>query len=163
MTASVKDWERPDAATEGFLVPPGEGDRVPTKPNARRKAGSRNTGGAILVDEAVLVPGEKIPPHRHSNLAEFFYVLAGEVLLQIGNQMTRATAGTFAFSPIDNVHGFSNLGSEPARLLIVALPPEPAERYFEAMDRLPPDADAAAWARLLRENGVESAGPPLEG
>ena len=160
---SINDWERPDAATAGFVVPPGAGDRVPTKPNAKAKATSRNTGGLILVHEPVIKREDRILRHRHTNLAEVFYVLEGEVLLQIGDRVTRATAGTFAFSPVGNVHAFSNPGDQPARLLIVALPPQPAERFFEELERMPPDADEAAWEQFNRRCGVEVVGPPLEG
>ena len=156
---TIQEWHRSDAATEGYIVPPREGDRVPTKPNAQRKATTGNTAGVILVDEALLLPGETIPPHRHTNLAEFFYVLEGDIVLRIGDRVTRATAGTFAFSPIGNAHGFHNPGPEPARMLIGALPPEPAERYFAAMARLPAEADAAAWERVGRDHGVESVDP----
>ncbi len=160
---SFKGWEKPDAAVEGFIVPPGEGDRIPSKPSGKAKATSRNTGGLFAVHEAVLMPGDKVVRHRHNNLAEFFYVLEGEVLLQIGDEVAKATAGTFAFSPINNVHAFSNLGTEPARMLIVATPPEPGERYFEEMERMPADADETAWDQLNRKYGVEVVGPPLEG
>ncbi len=160
---SIKHWGRPDAATAGFIVPPGEGDRIPSKPNGKAKATSRNTGGLFAVHEAILVPGEKVVRHRHNNVAEFFYVLEGEVLLQIGDEVTKATPGTFTFSPINSVHAFSNLGTEPARMLIVATPPEPGEQAFEEMERMPADADEAAWDQLNRKYGVEVVGPPLEG
>ncbi len=94
---TINDWERADAATTGFIVPPGEGDEVPTKPESKRKARSANTGGVFLVDEAVLAPGDKIPPHFHANLTEIFYVLEGEVLLRIGDQIRTVTPGPSHF------------------------------------------------------------------
>lgn len=160
--STVNEWARPDAVTQGFVVPPGQGDRIPSKPNAKRKARSGTTAGMLLVDEAVLLPGDVIAPHRHDNIAEFFYVLEGRVRLRIGDRVTEATPGTFAYSPVGNVHGFSTLGDRPARLLIVCLPPDPGgaslavvERYFEALERLPPDAGPAAWDPLGRAHGVE--------
>lgn len=172
MTA-IKDWERVDAATAGFIVPPGDGDEVPASPDSRRKARSGNTGGRFLVDEAFLAPGMKIPPHFHANLTEVFYVLEGEILLRVGDQTRTVTAGTFAFSPVRNVHCFSNLSDKPARVLIVAMVHDPngqtlgaLERYFEEMARLmpgagAPHADAANWEQLAREAGIETVGPPL--
>jgi hypothetical protein len=44
-------------------------------------------------------------------------------------------------------------------MLIGALPPEPAERYFAAMGRLPANADAAVWEQVGREHGVEPVDP----
>ena len=110
------------------------------------------------------MPGEPAPyRHRHSNLAELFYVLEGEVLLQIGERVERAPAGTFAFSPENNVHAFKAVGSTPARMLIMALPPACAERYFEELEKLPADAGEAEWDALGQKYGVEIVGPPLEG
>jgi len=154
-TETLPEWQRAEAATAGYIVPPGEGDPVPSKPEAERKAGSANTGGLILVDEAVLAPGTTILPHRHTNIAEFFYVLEGVVRLRIGDREQIAPAGTFAFSPVCNAHGFSNPGQTPARLLIVAFPPEPGERYFEALANLPANATAADWEPIGRAHGVE--------
>lgn len=166
---SIKDWERPDTARTGFIVPPGDGDDVPTKPGSKRKARSGNTAGQFLVDEAVLAPGDKAPPHRHANLTEVFYVLEGEIRLRVGDQVRTVTAGTFAFSPVGTVHGFGNVGTTPARMLIVAMPHdangqtlETVERYFAAMAEMPAPADVtaadlAAWEELGRLAGIERA------
>jgi len=168
MTAR-NDWDRSDAATAGFIVPPGDGDDVPTKPGSKRKAHSGSTGGRFLVDEARLAPGEAAPPHRHANLTEIFYVLDGEIRLQIGDQIRTVTPGTFAFSPVNSVHAFTNVGTVPARMLIVAIPQDPngqtletVERYFAALAELPPPADRtaadlAAWQELGRIAGIERA------
>jgi len=166
---ATKLWQRPDAATAGFITPPGEGDDVPTKPGSRRKAFSGNTGGRFLVDEAVLAPGEAAPPHRHANLTEVFYVLEGDLRLQVGDEIHPVTAGTFAFSPVGTVHSFANIGQTTARMLIVAMPQDPegqtiqtVEAYFAALAEMPPPADRtaadlAAWEELGRRAGIERA------
>jgi mannose-6-phosphate isomerase-like protein (cupin superfamily) len=159
-----KDWEMTDAVIDGFIVPPGEGGRIPTKSRGKEKANTRNTGGLIGVHEAILSPDEPSPyRHKHTNIAEMFYVLEGEVLLQIGDRVERAPAGTFSFSPINNVHAFKAVGATPARMLIMAMPPEPGERYFEELEKLPPGAGKTEWKALGRKYGVEVVGPPLEG
>lgn len=167
--ATTNDWEHPDTATTGFIVPPGDGDDVPTKPGSKRKASSGNTGGRFLVDEAFLAPGEVVPPHRHANLAEIFYVLEGEIRLQIGDRIRTVGRGAFAFSPVGSAHAFSTVGASPARMLIVAVPQDPngqtletVERYFAALAELPPPADRtaadlAAWNELGRIAGIERA------
>jgi len=166
---ATNTWERSDAARAGFIIPPGDGNDVPTKHGSKRKAHSGNTAGRFLVDEAVLEPGITAPPHRHANLTEIFYVLEGEIRLQIGDKIQIVTSGAFAFSPVRTIHGFSNIGSTTARMLIVAIPEDPngqtletVERYFEAMAELPPPsdipaADLAAWDELGRLAGIERA------
>ncbi len=168
MTA-IRDWERPDTTTNGFFVPAGDGDDVPTKPGSKRKARSGSTGGRVLVDEAVLAPGEQALPHLHANLTEIFYVLNGTIRLRVGDQERTVGPGAFAFSPVRSIHAFANIGDDTARILIVAIPEDPhgqtletVERYFEKLGEYPPGidptaAELAAWAELGRLAGIERA------
>jgi quercetin dioxygenase-like cupin family protein len=161
MTAA-QNWEKITAAIEGYIVPPGEGPVSPTGPLNRAKAWSASTGGLIAVEEVVLRPGSPGPRrHFHTNQCELFYVLEGSLRLQIGEQVVMAGPGTFAFCPIGCVHAFRVAGESAVRLLIMALPPGPAEGYFVELARLstPGEAD---WERLGNKWGVVAVGPPLE-
>src|SRR5438309_1705849 len=96
-------------------------------------------------------------------MAEAFYVLEGELLLQIGDKVERAPAGTFAFCPAGCVHAFRALGERRARVLIMALPPGAGEGYFRELAKLPRDAGEAEWDALGKKWGNIVVGPPLEG
>jgi mannose-6-phosphate isomerase-like protein (cupin superfamily) len=162
--ATVKSWERAGAAVEGYIIPPGEGGEHPYFPGARVLAGTASTGGLVGVEEGVLSPGLPGPyRHYHPNMAELFYVLEGELLLQIGDQVERAGPGAFAFCPPGCVHAFRPLGNDPARVLIIALPPGNGEAYFRALAQLPREAGEAEWEVLGNKWGNIVVGPPLEG
>jgi quercetin dioxygenase-like cupin family protein len=162
MTAN-KTWESPSAAVMGYIVPPGEGGEHPYFPGTRVLAGTASTGGLIGVEEAVLPPGIPGPyRHYHPHLAEAFYVLEGEILLQIGEQVERAGAGSFAYCPPGCIHAFRTVSSTPARVLVIALPPAAAEAYFRELARLPRDAGEAEWDVLGKKWGNIVVGPPLE-
>src|SRR5437588_9715406 len=106
MTES-RSWEKAGAAVEGYIVPPGKGAEHPFFPSARVLAGTASSGGLVAVEEGVLEPGQPGPyRHYHTNVTELFYVLEGELLLQIGDQVQRASPGAFAFCPIGCVHAF---------------------------------------------------------
>jgi quercetin dioxygenase-like cupin family protein len=161
--ATRKRWESPSAPVEGYIVLPGEGGEHPYFPRGRVLAGTASTGGLIGVEEAVLPPGIPGPYlHYHPHLTEAFYVLEGELLLQIGEQVERVGAGTFAFCPVGCVHAFRAAGSEPARVLIMALPPAAGEGYFRELAKLPPEAGEAEWDALGEKWGNIVVGPPLE-
>jgi quercetin dioxygenase-like cupin family protein len=162
--ATVKSWARSSGAVEGYIVPPGESlERAYFQAPNRALAGTASTGGVILVEEGVLPPGRPGPyRHYHPNMSQTFYVLEGELLLQIGNQVERAGVGTFAFCPIGCVHAFRAAGTEPARVLVTAMPPAPAEGYFRELATLPPEAGEAEWDVLGRKWGNIVVGPPLE-
>lgn len=158
-----KSWEQASAAVEGYIVPPGESLERFSFPTSRALARAGSTGGMVAIEEGVLEPGQSGPfRHYHTNVAEFFYVLEGELLLQIGNQVESAGPGTFAFCPIGCVHAFRAAGQAPVRVLIMAMPPGLGEAYFRELAALPADAGQAEWERLGQKWGVVVVGPPLE-
>jgi len=160
--AVLERWERAGAAVEGYIVPPGASLERPYFTANRALAGTASTGGVITVEEGVLPPGHPGPyRHYHPNMAQTFYVLEGELLLQIGDQVERAGAGTFAFCPAGCVHAFRAAGTEPARVLVTAIPPGPAEGYFRELAKLPPDAGETEWDALGKKWGNIVVGLPL--
>jgi len=161
---TIKSWERPGAAVEGYIVPPGESlERHYFQAPNRTLAGTASSGGVILVEEGVLQPGQLGPyRHYHPNIAQTFYVLEGELLLQIGDQVERAGVGTFAYCPAGCIHAFRAAGSEAARVLITAMPPGPAEGYFRELAKLPREAGEVEWDALGKKWGDIVVGPPLE-
>jgi quercetin dioxygenase-like cupin family protein len=157
-----KSWESASAPVEGYILPPGEGPTNPFFTSSRMLAGTASTGGLIGIEVGVLEPGIPGPyRHYHPAMAEAFYVLDGEVLLQVGDQVERAPAGTFAFCPAGCVHAFRPLGAQQARVLIMALPPAPGESYFRELAKLPRDAGEAEWDALGKKWGNIVVGPPL--
>ena len=160
---TLKSWETASAPVEGYIVPPGETLERPYFTANRALAATASTGGVISVEEGLLEPGGPGPyRHYHPNFAQTFYVLEGELLLQIGDRVERAGAGTFAFCPVGCVHAFRAAGSGPARVLVTAMPPGPAEGYFRELAKLPPEAGEAEWDALGRKWGNIVVGPPLE-
>jgi quercetin dioxygenase-like cupin family protein len=158
-----KSWERASAPVEGYIVPPGESLERFSFPSSRALAGTASTGGIIAAEEGVLEPGQPGPfRHYHTNLTELFYVLEGELLLQIGDQVEHAGPGTFAFCPIGCVHAFRAAGQQAARVLILAMPPGVGEGYFRELAKMPPDAERVDWERLGEKWGTVVVGPPLE-
>jgi quercetin dioxygenase-like cupin family protein len=158
-----KSWETASAPVAGYIIPSGDGGEHPYFPDARVLAGTASTGGLIGVEEAVLPPGIPGPyRHYHPSLAEAFYVLEGEILLQIGEQVERAGAGSFAFCPAGCIHAFRPVSSTPARVLIIALPPAAGEAYFRELAQLPRDAGEVEWDALGKKWGNIVVGPPLE-
>lgn len=160
---TLKSWDRASAPVEGYIVPPGESLERPYFASNRALAGTASTGGIITVEEGVLEAGQPGPyRHYHPNMAQTFYVLEGELLLQIGDQVERAGVGTFAFCPPGCVHAFRAAGAEPARVLVTAMPPGPAEGYFRELAKLPREAGEAEWDALGKKWGNIVVGPPLE-
>ena len=86
------------------------------------KAVSEETGGEYSLYETTAPPQLGAPPHIHHRETEAFYVLEGEFEFLKGERTVRAGVGEFVRVPRGVVHGFTNVGDEPARLLGIVTP-----------------------------------------
>lgn len=100
---------------EPIVLGPGEGERL----GASIVMAARPE---LSLLELTMEPGATIAPHVHRGHSDAFYVLEGEVELQVGEQTVTAPAGSFVLSPPGVVHALRNPGSEPARLLNLHTP-----------------------------------------
>jgi uncharacterized cupin superfamily protein len=141
---------------KAVVVAPGQGRHIPVGSagtGVTVKASAAETGGLCTVWEGHVPPGAVgAGPHFHRARDEFFYVLAGELVLRVGEESHTAPAGTFAFIPRTTVHGFRNDSAAPATLLVMHHPAG-FERFFDEMQQLMargagPDERAALAARF---------------
>jgi mannose-6-phosphate isomerase-like protein (cupin superfamily) len=147
------------------ILAPGEGrlfhigdDRVTVK-------GVTDVGdvGFALIDysAAPRVPGP--PLHVHDAIDEAWYLLEGQLDVQVGDQRRQVGAGSFLLVPRGVPHTFVNAGAGWARWVGV-LSPGTALGMLEDLGRLipgqgPPDEDAIG--RMFRRYGTTVLGPPL--
>jgi len=98
------------------------------------KAMARDTGEQFSIWESIVPPGRGAPMHTHSREDEAFYVLSGEVLFEVEDapDPLRLGPGAFLFAPRHRRHGYRNVGSDTARLLVFAMPGGGLDRMFAA-------------------------------
>ena len=128
------------------------------------KAEAEGTGGGFTLLEADEPPGFGPPLHIHDDVAEAFYVLAGEYVVFIQGEEHRCPAGSFVYVPAGVEHGF-RVGAVQSRKLNLYLPAG-MTGYFDEM------ATAHAAGRRLDEDelsamagryGMRVLGPVPEG
>ncbi len=108
---------------DSFLVAPNEGDSYWFGVDLFTfKAVGENTRQKYVLFEALIQPQSGTPPHIHSREDESFYVQEGEFEFQLDREIITATTGTFLYSPKNQLHGFTNIGSTTAKLLIWLTP-----------------------------------------
>ena len=95
----------------------------------------KETGEAFAVVEHPIDPHRLVPPHTHSDIDEYSYVLEGEIGARIGDRVLTARVGTYVFKPRQIMHTFWNATDKPARILEI-LSPAKFEKFFEAMSDL---------------------------
>jgi quercetin dioxygenase-like cupin family protein len=89
---------------------------------------------------------------------EWFYVMEGEVLFQVGDKRVKLGAGESVLGPRGIPHGFLGVGEKPARMVIAFTPAGMMEAFFREV-AVPhgPAMDAAVFARY----DMRYVGPPL--
>lgn len=133
---------------------------------ARMKVTGAQTGGAFALVDEWCPPGYETPLHVHRYEDETYYVLDGKVTIFCGNSRIQAEPGTCVFGPRDIAHGFRIVGTEPARILIVANP-SGFENFLQEMgepatgNTLMPDAppDVERLQAVAAKYGIEVLGP----
>ncbi|MBR0696816.1 cupin domain-containing protein [Bradyrhizobium lablabi] len=102
------------------------------------KAMASETGQQFSVWESIVPPGRGAPAHTHTREDEAFYVLSGEVLVEVEGTANplRLGTGAFLFAPRHRRHGYRNVGIDTARLLVFAMPGAGLDRMFAAFDEV---------------------------
>lgn len=100
------------------------------------KATGAETAGAFSLWEAVVPPGAGAPPHTHAREDESFYVLSGELLIDLEDEPAprRVAPGGFFFGARGRRHAFRNVGDEPARVLILSTPSSGLDQMFAELE-----------------------------
>lgn len=107
------------------------------------KARSAETGGGWSLVHYTMPPHFKTsPPHYHDQMAETFYILAGECTIQVGEERMTVPAGSFVSIPPGVLHMINNDSSEPATFLLF-FTPGGFENYFDDVAQLL--AEEGAW------------------
>jgi mannose-6-phosphate isomerase-like protein (cupin superfamily) len=152
---------------KGFFVPAGkdrfdksislfEGDTFYTK------VSTKDTDGEIYMFESSRVKKGGPPLHVHAEQDEWWYVLAGEFLIKVGDQLFTAKAGDSVFGPRKVPHAFAKISEEEGRLLMFFTPAGKMEASFIARSQGVTDNMTQEQRNAFsKEYGVEVVGPPL--
>jgi quercetin dioxygenase-like cupin family protein len=115
--------------------------------------------GSVLVLENTFHAKGGPPRHLHLEQDEWFYVLEGEFVIEIGDQRHALRSGDSVLGPRRVPHVWAHLGDGRGRILIAFTPAGGMEAFFREVtkaDAMPPQ-DPALW----RAYGMELLGPPL--
>ena len=93
---------------------------------------SDQAGGSYTTMEIGVPPSVGPDLHLHEIEDEQFYVIDGELDYQVGESSFRASSGDFIHIPRRTLHGFTNVGSTPAKLLATFGPGTGLEEHFRA-------------------------------
>jgi mannose-6-phosphate isomerase-like protein (cupin superfamily) len=114
-------------------------------------------GGIFMMEQSNHVKGGP-PRHLHDEQDEWWYVIEGEYIVEIGTDRFDLKPGDCAVGPRNVPHAWAFIGQPAGRLLVGFVPAGRMQEWFER-DRKP--GTYVNDAELYRSFGMELLGPPL--
>jgi mannose-6-phosphate isomerase-like protein (cupin superfamily) len=125
------------------------------------KVSAADTNGTMCIFDTFRDKVGGPPLHYHKFQDEWFMVLEGDFLFQVGDGFQRLGPGDSIFGPRMVPHALRNL-TAPARMLIAYTPAAKMEEFFRA-GLGPNSAATEEFEALHRAHDIINVGPPLSG
>jgi quercetin dioxygenase-like cupin family protein len=127
-------------------------------PSANVLLRGEEAGGQVSVTEIVVPPHAGPPLHTH-DFDEAFYMLEGELIFQVEDELVTKRAGELSFAPRNVVHALANHSDAPARYVLVCTPAG-FERHWARVAAKAAGVEPPQWA-LEPIPEVTVVGPPI--
>ena len=147
--------------TPGLAVGPDDGEfiRSPVGGDLTFIVRAEQSNGTLLALQTTAPAGEGPPLHTHTREQETIYVVSGEFRWQVGDELSAAPPGSFAFIPRGVAHTWQNIGDQTGVILVTFMPAG-MEGFFERLSRME-EFDTEEFRAAAAEQGTEVVGPPL--
>jgi mannose-6-phosphate isomerase-like protein (cupin superfamily) len=125
------------------------------------KFSGADTAGNLLLIEQIDDKKGGPPRHVHHRQDEWFYVVHGVYVIEVGEERFELESGDSVLAPRGIPHVWAHMGDSIGRLLIGFQPAGEMEAFFAASTKLDGIPAGPDLARLFSEHGMELLGPPL--
>lgn len=122
---------------------------------------SRDSGGDLFIMEHANRKKGGPSRHLHHNEDEWFYVIEGEYIAEVGSQRFHLKPGDSILGPRKIPHAWAFVGDTPGRLLIAFAPANKMETFFRDIEKRHKDGESYDAAAVMHGYGMELLGPPL--
>ena len=120
---------------------------------------SEETGGHVSVTEIEVPAHSAGPPLHKHDFDEAFYMLEGELIFQVDEELATKGAGELSFAPRNVAHTLANHSETPARYVLVCTPAG-FERHWARLAAEQAGVEPPQWA-LQPVPEVTVVGPPI--
>lgn len=130
----------------------------------RVKVSSRESGGAFSLFVTEDPPRLGPPLHVHRREDETFYIIEGEYVVRLGDEMLTLKQGQTAFLPRNIPHTYANAGQSLGKMLVITTPGG-FDNFFRDVDALcrAGNATPETLTPVGAAHGLEFVGPPIFG
>ncbi len=128
------------------------------------KVSAKDTGGDLCIYDTVRSTKGGPPLHLHHFQDEWFYIIRGEFLAKVGDEILRLNPGDSAFAPRRIPHTFAMTSDGEGQMLVLFQPAGRMEAFFREMSRIGKGVSASQGIpkSLWEDCGMELLGPPLK-
>jgi len=125
------------------------------------KISASDTNGDLAVFEQTgQTPLGGPPLHIHPFQDEWFYVIEGEYLFQVGDDQQKLHPGDTIFLPRNIKHAFLQL-SENGKMIVSYLPAGKMENFFKVTDKWVTPPTPQEITKVFEDHDMKIVGPPL--
>lgn len=125
------------------------------------KVSGKDTGGQILLFEHREMGKGGPPRHIHFEQDEWFYVLQGKFVFEVGGKQSVLGPNETLFAPRNIPHGWACVSEEPGTLLTLVTPVGSFEEFILGTTLLKQVPSQDEMARTFLAHRMEVVGPPL--
>lgn len=123
-------------------------------------SGADTENDLAVFEQTGLTPKGGPPLHIHPFQDEWFYVMEGDYLFQVGGEKYEMKPGDTIFLPRNVPHAFIQL-TEKGRLIVSYLPAGKMEAFFKVTDKWTAPPTKEEVAKAFADHDMVVVGPPL--
>lgn len=125
------------------------------------KLSSRDTGGAAYIFQHTNMGKGGPPRHLHHAQDEWFYVVAGRFIVEVGDERFELNDGDSLFAPRRIPHAWAHVGDMPGTLITLVSPAGTFESFIRDAARLPSPPGPEEMNATFTAHNMTIVGPPL--
>jgi mannose-6-phosphate isomerase-like protein (cupin superfamily) len=125
------------------------------------KVSTLDTDGALSVAEITSLHKGGPARHLHHAQDEWFYVLEGEYVIEVGEERYEPGPGGSVLAPRKVAHVWAHVGEGTGRLIAALQPAGEIEEFFEDLAKLGTNPEREELQKAFTSHIMELAGPPL--
>lgn len=124
-------------------------------------SGTDTESDLAVFEQTGLTPNGGPPLHIHPYQDEWFYVIEGEYLFQVGPDKYQMKQGDTIFLPRNVQHAFVQL-TEKGKMIVSYLPAGKMEAFFKVTDKWTSPPSKEEVAKVFADHDMTVVGPPLK-
>ena len=125
------------------------------------KVSTLDTDGGLSVAQITSLHKGGPGRHLHHEQDEWFYVLEGEYVIEVGEERYEPGPGDSVLAPRKVAHVWAYVGAGTGRLIAALQPAGEIEAFFEDLAKLGTSPERGELQRAFSSHSMELVGPPL--